>query len=224
MTVSTESGITFHASQVVVTVSIPILRNFIKFIPELSVAKTSALEITSFQNAMKIFLIFSASFWPSDVWSVVCPDCIVPEFGMHKETVRDSGEERFVVTSFVTAERTRDISNLTSEEIASKCLTLLDEIFATKDDKGPATRVYLNRCYVKSWLDDQNTRGGFSFPSSGGLDARRKMAESVSNCLYFAGEAMNLEFNTCVQGVMKSAGNAVNSIVASRSAALKSNK
>ena len=56
--------------------------------------------------------------------------------------------------------------------------------------------------FVQNWSEEPFVRGGYSFISLNNAykDYRKKLAQSVSKKVYFAGEATSINFSSTVQG------------------------
>ncbi len=90
-----------------------------------------------------MFLVFSAAFWPEDLFDVVCTDSFLPEFWVTsyppvpgQAAVSEGGasspaspQGQFVVTGFAAGTRAEEMSQYRDGTIIIKALKQLDLIF-----------------------------------------------------------------------------------------------
>jgi monoamine oxidase len=84
-----------------------------------------------------VFLVFSAAFWPEDLFDVVCTDSFLPEFWVTRYPPVPGGaagspaspEGQFVVTGFAAGTRAEELSQYRDGTIIIKALKQLDLIF-----------------------------------------------------------------------------------------------
>jgi monoamine oxidase len=72
----------------------------------------------------------------------------------------------------------------------------------------------LGGAYVHDWQSDPYARGAYSYVTVGGMGARKALAASLQDTLYFAGEAADYEGETgTVAGALQSGMRAAREII-----------
>jgi monoamine oxidase len=67
----------------------------------------------------------------------------------------------------------------------------------------PELRTQMTASFVHDWQADPFSRGAYSYTAVGGMDAAKKLSETVVDTLYFAGEATNGDgYNGTVHGAI----------------------
>lgn len=179
--VSDVEGNAYVATQVILTVPLPVLQDGdIEFIPPLPPEKTAAFQKIGMGPGMKVFLTFSASFYHSvTVGGAVCA-------AYADERVGKQGKDH-VLLAFVMGKQAAALSALGSEQaIVEALLAELDQMY-----EGQASQTFLT-ARVIDWGAHPYIRGAYSFSTVGMGNARTIAAQPLENRLFFAGEAMNL--------------------------------
>ena len=203
------------AKKCVVALPITALRNrnrdnSVKFIPRLPAAKINAAETIQMGNAAKVFIGFSEIVWPEDLFDVVCTDCFLPEFWIttypkssHPRQAKNAREAEAIaatkglVTFFVAGDLANKIAKMKESDVIAKAIEQLDRIFKTSCKERVTTTKIVN------WANERLTQGAYTHPSVHAGNSRTLLAASVSNALFFAGEATHEGVNPCLQGAME---------------------
>ena len=220
ITITDSNGKEYTATKVIVTVPLSILKNGdITFTPGLDATKTGALAKFKMDAAMRIVLDFKTNFWGLDS-SYIWGGSTVPQYFNS-----GVGRSRFFRSMALTiyGQKAEQLSVLSDY---NKVLTIVAELDAVY--QGQATRFIrrdldntndsTNLLYlVKDWTKDEFIKGGFSYPLVGATNVDRKdLSLPISDKLYFAGEATDVEGDSgTVSGALNSAVRVVEEIVKS---------
>lgn len=197
--VTTTNGTTYTADKVIVTVPISILKlGEIQFIPALSSEKTAAFSNFGMGPGMKVFLKFSQSFYPDNIYGGTTCAAYV------NDTIGKSTNDH-VMLAFVMGDQAQTLHNLGSDSaIVNALLQELDGMF-----NGAATANFI-QATVFDYTAKPFIKGAYGYSTIGMNDARKVAAESLGNQVYFAGEAMNLNgHHQTVHGAVESAYQAI---------------
>lgn len=196
---------TYQADKVIVTVPISILkRNDISFIPPLPDEKITAFSKFGMGPGMKIFLKFSEKFYRDTLYGgKVCGAYIDDSVG--KRTADH------ILLAFVMGEQAAKLHALGSEAaITQAILQELDALYG-----GKATTTFIASS-IHDYTEKPFIRGAYGYSTVGMGNARQIAALPVSNKLFFAGEAMNINgHHQTVQGAVESGYKAVIDILKS---------
>ncbi|KAJ9516342.1 hypothetical protein QJQ45_001045 [Haematococcus lacustris] len=213
---NSSSSVTLHCADnrrircraVIITASLRILQDgVLQFSPPLPERKQQAISRIRMGNVVKIILTFSKRFWPEDQYDVLCPDCFVPEYWMLRYPAKnmDPSLGQHSVVGFVAGDRADALSLLPQDQVVSRFLAQLDEVYGAASGTQPAT-THLVAARVVDWSQEPWVRGAYTYPTLGAEQGdREELAAPVASCLFFAGEACNVELNPCLQGAMESA-------------------
>jgi monoamine oxidase len=148
-----ESGEEILADAVVVTASVPVLRDAqeLRFTPSLPADKLQALQDIQSGNALKLILKFDKRVWPKDLHGVICTDCTVPEIWVRgvgadvdghgrplnpsqrecstSEDGSDSKDDCFVVVGFAMGDFALGLQKLGEEQAIEAMLSQMDGMF-----------------------------------------------------------------------------------------------
>jgi monoamine oxidase len=196
--------------------------NHIEFIPRLPEAKTRAAETIQMGNAAKIFIGFRKTLWPENLFDVVCTNCFLPEFWITKypdsplpreatssEEAARIAETRALITFFIAGDLADHLAKMDEKAIFDKAIVQLDAIFKTSCKEHVTTMKYVN------WAQERLVQGAYTHPTVNAGDSRMLLAASVSNALFFAGEATHPGVNPCLQGAMETGARAAAQALAS---------
>lgn len=196
----------FTGDMAVVTVPVSILKDGdIAFSPSLSAEKQAALSTIGMDPGMKVFMRFSKNFW-GDTTSSIFAAGSAPEYissGLNR------GDRNRVLTALINGEKALDLGEMEDSVIISQLIGELDEIYG-----GAVASVNFIEGLVKNWTKEPYIRGAYSFPNVGSLSSNRLIiAEPVSNKLFFAGEATNINGNFgTIHGAVETAERVVDEI------------
>jgi len=205
--VTCADGTFYPADKVLVTVPISILKSGdIEFSPVLPQRNQSAIDRMTMKAGMKVILKFNTQFWDTGASSIIGGD-LVPEY-----IVSNSGKNsaNALLTAFICGERAQALSALEEQDAVNQILEELGSIF----NVNTVNAAYSGQFLMKDWLKDPNIRGAYSVPSLGSENARPDLAAPVSNRIYFAGEATNLNGHSgTMHGAIESSIRAVQEIL-----------
>ena len=202
---STDSE-SFEADRVIVTVPIKILQNEdIEFIPALPDAKREAINSISMGDGLKAFIEFKERFYPdillfgNIVNALASDDKIFYDAAFRKDT------DKNVLGLFTINEMASDYTNLGSDQaIIEKILNELDEIF-----DGKASENYVHHV-IQNWSKEPFIQGSYSYNfDMNQQDTVNTITEPINNKIYFAGEALSVDYQATVHGACDAAYEAV---------------
>ena len=208
----------------------PHMNTSITFEPNLSHEKVTAIEKIQMSDAVKILLSFDEKFWPKDVWNIVCCDSYFPELWMLEYGTEETNKTienvfknskpigKHVVTIFACGEKAKEIAKASAEspskkqEIIEKALDQLDGMFGGESSTTGETKPSRSRfvdSLIYPWSEVSSVGGSYTHPSVFAAGARLELQKGEYNdTLFFAGEAVNVECNPCMQGAISTGLNA----------------
>lgn len=203
--VTDQTGKTWQADRVLVTVPLSILRDGdITFIPALPSTKQDAFQNIGMGAGMKAVFKFSQPFW-EDL------DGLVPNLGsifgnndVPEIWVSSYGRGNIpVITAFINGFKAEQFSQQGSGA-AGTILSHLDNIFAVGN--VASSSLLQNGSYMMDWSKEPFIRGAYSYPKVGGsLIFRKELASPVEERLFFAGEATHFKGHSgTVHGAIES--------------------
>lgn len=202
--VTTSKGKKFKADKILVTVPLSILRNeSILFDPPLPQDKLKAAKEIGMGEGMKIFLRFSTVFWKKKMTEL---------YGAYHVPVYLSGGENLpvqgpVLTAYVMGDKAKALKEH-HLPIRDVLLNELDEVYGNKI----ATK-HFEDIMIMDWGSELHVQGCYSFASQNSIGKRAALAKSISNKVFFAGEATNTwGHSSTMHGAMESAYKAVEEI------------
>ena len=202
--VTTESGDTFEADRVVVTVPLGVLKTgAILFAPALPPAMGDAIAALDMGILNRTVLLFDEPFWDRDTewigyagrqpgqWSETLN--LYPYLG------------RPVLAMFNPGSFGAETEQYSDTELASRAVEALGAMFS--DVPEPVDSISTR------WGSDPWTRGSYSYlPVGVEFDTYRDMARPVGDRLFFAGEATHSRFPSTVHGALLSGRRAARQI------------
>jgi monoamine oxidase len=197
----------FVAQQILVTVPLALLQQqAISFHPSLPAVKQQAIQALKMGSALKLQLLFSEVFWQPEISLYVGSGEILVWWapGYQRQNYPP------VLTAFVGGHRAKTLNAITETEAVERGLSDLCRLFNSQAPR----QTFLKGRRI-SWIDDPWSRGGYSFAPPSAHTARRILAESVGDRLFFAGEATVFESNPAtVHGAIESGYRAAQAILA----------
>lgn len=196
-----------RAARAIVTLPLGILQlastapGAVRFTPSLK-EKRPALAALASGPALKVILRFRSAFWESleqgryrDAGFLQAPEAAFPTFWT-AFPMRSP-----VLVAWAGGPKARRISGAEAPVIIRHALDSLRSLFgAAADIDGELTGAY-----VHNWQRDPYACGAYSYVKVGGAGARKTLAGSVQDTLYFAGEATDYEGETgTVAGALQS--------------------
>ena len=202
--VTTESGDTFEADRVVVTVPLGVLKaGTISFTPALPPAMRDAIAALDMGILNRTVLLFDEPFWDRDTeWIGYAGE----RPGQWSETLNLYPYlQQPVLAMFNPGSFGAEIEQYSDADLTSRAAEALKAMFG--DVPEPVDAVSTR------WEADPWTRGSYSYlPVGVEFDTYRDMARPVGDRLFFAGEATHSRFPSTVHGALLSGRRAARQI------------
>jgi len=208
--VQNADGETFDADKVLVTVPIKILQeNSITFTPSLPDAKTGAINSITMPDGIKVFIDFSERFYPDLLFTGgLISQSSESEKLYYDAAFRKDSNSNVLGLFTVGSNATPYASAASDQETIEIVMNELDTIF-----DGKASRYYNNHI-IQNWSKEPFIQGSYSTEFDGSHSRIvSDLAASISNKLYFAGEATSIENGSTVHGAGESAYSAVEEMI-----------
>jgi monoamine oxidase len=197
----------FEADRVLVTLPLGVLQaGKVAFTPALPRDKTNAIAKLGMGVLNKCYLRFEEPFWPKDAdWLEYVSD--TP--GAWTEWVSFwSAAKQPVLLGFNTADRGREIEDLSDEKIVASAMRTLRTIYGERIPEPSGIQ-------VTRWAKDPFAMGSYSFNAIGSTPNMRKvLAAPMENTVYFAGEAVHSTYFGTAHGAYLSGLKAAKEILA----------
>ncbi|MFD6226881.1 flavin monoamine oxidase family protein [Streptomyces sp. NPDC060232] len=198
----------FQASQVVVTLPLGVLQSgTVTFGPGLPEAKQTAIEKLGMGILNKCYLSFPRKFWPDTDWLNYVPP--VDKYGQWAQWInvtRANGEP--VLLGFNAADFGRTIEGWSDTQIIDSAMQTLKTIFGQNIPEPTGHQ-------ITRWASDPYARGSYSYYKVGSTPAMRdQLAASITDRVYFAGEATSSKSSATVHGAYLSGIKAAKEIIA----------
>lgn len=182
----------------------------VRFTPALT-DKRDALAAMVAGPALKVILRFRHAFWQRleraryrNAGFFQAPNAAFPTFWTMLPAKAP------VLAAWAGGPRARRLSGAGSAAIVRHALDSLSSVFGDAAD----VEAELTGAYVHDWQSDPYARGAYSYVTVGGMGARKALAASLQDTLYFAGEAADYEGETgTVAGALQSGMRAAREIV-----------
>lgn len=201
-------GERFAADQVLITLPLGVLQaGRVKFSPGLPESKRTALKRLKMGVLNKCYLRFDRAFWPDDVdWLEVVPEAR----GHWVEWVSFmKAVKKPILLGFNAADRGREIEKLSDQEIVADAMKTLRRVF------GKAAPDPLD-WQITRWASDPLSRGSYSFNALGSSpEDRAALAQPIGGRIFFAGEAVSMDFFGTAHGAYLSGIEAAKAIISS---------
>lgn len=205
VTIVDKNDVTTTANKVIVTVPVSILKEGgIQFTPALPANKTTALSRIGMDASIHVALEFKKNIW-NETSAFIFGGGTVPSY--FSSSVGRSDANKFLNLS-VNGPSAENLSSLGGDGIIDAILDEMDTALngqasanISKDLSGNIISV------IRDWTKEEYIKGGMSYNKPGGTNAdRESLAESVSEKVFFAGEATDVtgDFGT-ITGALQSA-------------------
>jgi monoamine oxidase len=204
----------FAAARIIVTVPLGVLqapsgvRAAIRFIPPLS-QKEAALRSLKMGHVAKLLIGFKKRFWQAagSFAFAISLDADMPTWWTQEPLTSN------VLTGWSGGSFAEKLINLSPTDLVDRALGSLSRIFGHPKS---LLRECIDTVHYHNWSNDPFSKGAYSYPKVGGLEAARILAEPVNETIFFAGEATNFQgANGTVHGAIKSGTSVAPSIAAS---------
>lgn len=195
VTVVTADGRSITGQRAIVTLPLGVLQaETVEFSPALPPEKRDAIQRLGSGDLGRIILRFTHRFWPKGIAG----------FGTTHRTqvwwraAWQQDHDITVWTALFAGESERAYRTMTEREVVHDALLHWIDIF------GPRAAKHFDGGRYISWSSDPFSRMGYSYVPVEGVGLRQKLAASVGNVLYFAGEATHPTRPATVHGAIES--------------------
>lgn len=214
--VVTQSGESFFASKVIITIPIGVWQSeeskcSIAFSPNLS-EKFSAAQKIGFGGVIKFNLQFSNAFWEEDIphkmkkAGFILSDAKIPTWWTQNP------KDNAILSGWIAGPKAYALKDLPEEALLQKAVHSLAYIFSVHE------QFILNRLkanVISNWIIDPYTLGAYSYATLETKEAKKVLSAPVDNTLFFAGEALYEGTETgTVEGALVSGTEVARGIIA----------
>lgn len=215
VTIIDKNDATTTANKVIVTVPVSILKEGgIQFTPTLPASKTTALGKIGMDASIHVTLEFKKNIW-NETSAFIFGGVTVPSY--FSSSIGRSDANKFLNLT-INGPAAEDLSLLGGDAIINAILDEMDVALngqasanISKDLNGNIISV------IRDWSKEQYIKGGMSYNKPGGTNAdRAALAESISEKVFFAGEATDMagDFGT-ITGALQSGERAASEVLES---------
>jgi monoamine oxidase len=201
---SFSDGTSVEVDKVVITSSIGVLKSSnIEFIPELPTKFYNAINSINFKYGFKLIIKFSSKFFPDAVeFKVNNGEKVIYDLGLNKPTTEN------ILGVLIRGEEALEYTNKEPKDIVQQILEELDVVF-----DGKASSSYLNEFEYENWGDHQFTLGTWVESFRTKPEYLKILNESLSEKVYFAGEAIDTSRMLGVPGAILSGYSSVDKLL-----------
>lgn len=179
--VQTQSGNTFTADEVIVTVPLKMLqKRQISFTPRLPRRKANAIDKAKVWDGFKAFLEFETSFYPAYTEVKVTPET-AGQLGFYDASYGQN-TRRHILGVFSVGSAAKQYLGLSETAVARKIIGQLDEIF------DGAAKSRFRKIVTQDWSNERFI-GAAYLQDHEDWKRVRELGSSVGSNLHFAGEA-----------------------------------
>ncbi len=195
-----DNGQEYAADRVIITASLGVLKSgVINFMPSLPSKKQQAIQSLGMGQGLKAVIRFNKRLWPTKLKYILdCDQHILYMISTYH--VYD-----FSMVAFITDEM---ISKKSDKQVEKIIRNSLKVVFSDSD---------INACLIEimvhNWSNQKYFDGIYSYDKVGSIGCRKILAESISNKIYFAGEATIDGFFASVDGAILSGERAAQEII-----------
>ncbi|GAA4496875.1 NAD(P)/FAD-dependent oxidoreductase [Hymenobacter ginsengisoli] len=186
--VLTANGASYHARQVLCTVSLGVWQRatgqagHLAFVPELPAHRAAAAQL-GFGTVIKVQVEFEEVFWHERL-----PEL---EFLLSDEPVptwwSQLPDARPLLTGWLAGPAALRLHTASPEAVLPLALASLAQLLAQPVE---VLQARLRASYVRNWGAEPHTYGAYSYPTVGAPAARAALATPVAGTLFFAGEGV----------------------------------
>jgi monoamine oxidase len=202
----------YLASRAMVTLPLGVLKSgSVAFSPELP-EKQNAMSFLEMGPVIRVSLCFQEKFWEhdrnmADMSFLFTDDPQFPTWWTSNPLPYP------ILTGWAAGPNAEAHSGRSKDEIVGSAMQSLAEIMKIPE---PELRKQMTGSFMHDWETDPFSYGAYSYTAVGGMSAAHKLAESVANTLYFAGEATNGDgYNGTVHGAIATGLRAAKELVQS---------
>jgi monoamine oxidase len=200
----TETGATFTAKQVVITLPLALLQqNAVTFEPELPETKLNAIHGLGSGSITKLILKFDQPFWDrnQEVFLTTLDTQMWWQPGWGKN------DEQAILTAYTGAKGAEKLGFLGKKGAIQAGLQDLETMF------GIQLGDRLQDAMFVDWQADPYARMAYSYVPVNGVGLRSQLAQPIDQVLFFAGEASHITRASLVHGALESGIRAANEIL-----------
>jgi monoamine oxidase len=193
--VQTETGTTYTAKQVVITLPLALLQqNAVAFEPELPDAKLSAIHGLGSGAVTKLILKFDKPFWDRKQEMFLT----TLDTQMWWRPGWGNNNEQAILTAYTGAKGAKKLGSLGKKGAIQTGLNNLEQMF------GVQLGNQLRDAMFVDWQADPYARMAYSYVPLNGAGLRSQLAQPIDQVLFFAGEATHLTRASLVHGALES--------------------
>jgi monoamine oxidase len=202
--VQTETGITYRAKQVVITLPLALLQqNAVAFEPELPDSKLSAIHGLGSGSITKLILKFDQPFWErkQEIFLTTLDTQMWwrPGWGQPNEQA--------ILTAYTGGAGAEKLGSFGEKGAIQAALNDLEKMFGVELGDRLRDAVFMN------WQADPYARMAYSYVPVNGAGLRSQLAQPIDSVLFFAGEATHLTRASLVHGALESGIRAAHEIL-----------
>jgi monoamine oxidase len=196
VTVNTQSGGSFTAKQVIITLPVAVLQAmpgesghvFIGSLPDDTREAINALGTT---GVIKTILQFNEPFWNNKSLTTISNASTEPGFIFSDTLVptwwTQLPDKNGMITGWLAGPASLPLRDATDEYMLEQALQSLSEIFLTDIS---ILKNGLVGWHVKNWTADPFTKGAYAYERVTSKSAKRILNTPISNTIFFAGEGL----------------------------------
>ncbi|MBI1227224.1 MAG: NAD(P)-binding protein [Bacteroidetes bacterium] len=214
ITLTDQQNKSYQADRVIITVPLTVLKDGdINFNPGLPSTKVDAYSNIGMGGGVKAIFKFSTAFWneitSEKLGSVIgyneVPELWATNYGRGNDPI---------LTTFIMGEKGEQFSSMSQQDAKGFILGHLDNIFG---NNIASQSLLQDGFHLMDWGKAPFIRGAYSYPMvGGGLIFRKELAASVSDRLFFAGEATHYDGHSgTVHGAIETGIRAVDELESS---------
>jgi monoamine oxidase len=210
---------TFTASQVLITLPLPLLKDSqgigaVEFVPPLSQQKTEALQRLEMGKVIRIVLRFRHRFWdslPTGKENMSGMSFLLSDDEFFPTWWTTMPRKYPIITGWAPFRSGERLSGRDKDAVVNQALQTLSSIFGVK---LPQLKEWLEAAYLHDWQADPFSRGAYSYAKVGADGAQEALAAPLESTLFFAGEATDTSGNNgTVHGAISSGYRAAEEII-----------
>lgn len=199
-----DEPLSFAAPRLVITLPLGVLKQDIRFSPELP-EKRAALASIEMGAVIKPVLRFRERFWNERMGFLFGDDEWIPTWWTQYPA------QSTLLTGWCGGPRAERLSYRGRDFVIERALEALARMF---DRSQAQLKSQLEAAYVHDWQADPFARGAYSYVLVGGIDAPAQLAQPVDDTLFFAGEATDtLGYTGTVHGAIMTGQRAADEVL-----------
>ncbi|MBL8157462.1 MAG: FAD-dependent oxidoreductase, partial [Anaerolineae bacterium] len=194
VSIEAEAGVRYQAARAVITLPLGVLKaeadapGGVRFVPDLA-DKRGAMELIEMGEAARITLRFRRRFWEEPL-PIAKPSgkplFLLVDHAYFPVWWTPTPLDWPILTGWVGGTRAAKLRGTNEQMWLDQAVDALSQLFGLAEE---TIRGEIEAVYRHDWMSDPYTRGAYSYPAVGGLNAAAVLAEPVADTLFFAGEA-----------------------------------